>query len=92
MLRHAKRNGVRSGDLTPTGEGVRNEMLGSSFNGRFMYYAANKQNKAKIDYFGYDILQNLSETVFVNEKDADLLGPPLPGTEQRRHTASDRKA
>ena len=72
-LYRANNNGTDELDLTPTGEGVRNEMLGSSFNGRFMYYAANKQNKAKIDYFGYDILQNLSETVFVNEKDADLL-------------------
>jgi hypothetical protein len=55
-------------DVTPDPEGIRNEIIGLSFNGKYLYYSSNKVNKAKTDYYRYDISQNISETVLANDK------------------------
>ncbi len=60
-------------DLTPTKEGVTNKMLGASYNGKYVYYSSNKSNLSKTDYYRYDIAQNISELVFANDKNYELL-------------------
>ncbi len=69
----ANNNNTDELDLTPDGEGVRNDIIGSSFNGRYVYYSSNKNNKSKTDFYRYDIPQNLSELIFANDKDFDLI-------------------
>ncbi len=61
-------------DLTPSGEGVQNIMLGMAYNGRYLYYSSNKRNSAKNDYYRYDILQNMSELIVSNDKQYELMG------------------
>ena len=60
-------------DLTPTKEGVSNIMLGASYNGRYVYYSSNKSNFTKTDFYRYDIAQNISELVFANDKNYELM-------------------
>jgi hypothetical protein len=60
-------------DLTPTPAGVSNEIIGLSYNGRYIYYNSNKSNQAKIDTYRYDTQQNSSEQVFPNDKDFRVL-------------------
>jgi hypothetical protein len=67
-------SGSAAEDLTPTKLGVQNIMLGASYNGRYIYYSSNKTNLAKTDYYRYDIAQNISEIVFANTKQLELMG------------------
>ncbi len=62
-----------SEDLTPTKEGVSNVMLGASYNGKYLYYSSNKSNPTKTDFYRYDIAQNISELVFANDKNYELM-------------------
>lgn len=54
-------------DLTPGNGKV--EMLGASYNGRYVYYTWNKTSADKFDVYRYDVNQNISELVFTNDKD-----------------------
>jgi len=56
-------------DITPGPEGVTNEIIGASYNGRYIYYTSNKVNRDKTDVYRYDTQQYTSEDVFPNDKD-----------------------
>jgi hypothetical protein len=60
-------------DVTPSAPGVRNEIIGASYNGRYIYYRSNKINRGKWDTYRYDVQQNLSELIFPNDKDFKVL-------------------
>lgn len=60
-------------DLTPAPEGVTCEMLGASYNGRYVYYTENKVNRDKTDVYRYDTQQFTSDLVFPNDKDYQVL-------------------
>ncbi|MBS1904656.1 MAG: hypothetical protein JSS75_13195 [Bacteroidetes bacterium] len=59
-------------DLTPTGDGIANTIVGAQYNGRYIYYSSNKTNPAKMDFYRYDVAQNISELVFANDKNYSL--------------------
>jgi hypothetical protein len=61
-------------DLTPGPEGVTNEIIGASYNGRYVYYTSNKVNRDKTDVYRYDTQQYTSDIVFPNDKDYKALG------------------
>ena len=54
-------------DLTPGDQTI--ELLGSSYNGRYIYYSSNKIHKDKVDVYRYDTQQFTSDLVFPNDKD-----------------------
>jgi hypothetical protein len=60
-------------DLTPSGPGTHNTIIGESYNGRYIYYTANKESLTKLDCYRYDVQQNVSELVFPNDKDYKVL-------------------
>jgi Tol biopolymer transport system component len=60
-------------DLTPSGPGTQNTLIGESYNGRYMYYTANKESLTKLDCYRYDVQQNVSDLVFPNDKDWKVL-------------------
>jgi WD40 repeat protein len=60
-------------DLTPTEPGVENIIIGASYNGMYIYYTSNKENRGKIDVYRYDTQQFVSELVFPNDKDYQVL-------------------
>ena len=56
-------------DLTPGGEGVTSEIIGASYNGKFVYYTNNKVTRDKVDVYRYDTQQLMSDLIFPNDKD-----------------------
>ena len=56
-------------DLTPGAEGVTSEIIGASYNGRYVYYTNNKVNHDKLDTYRYDCNQYVTDLVFPNDKD-----------------------
>ena len=56
-------------DLTPGGAGTTSEMIGASYNGRFVYYRENLQSHDKVDTYRYDAQQYVNDLVFPNDKD-----------------------
>lgn len=63
-------------DLTPSvgaGEDANSEMIGLSYNGRYVYYTANKVHKDKVDCYRYDTQQYTSDLVFPNDRDWSVL-------------------
>lgn len=58
-------------DLTPGDATI--EMLGASYDGRYIYYSSNKVHKDKIDVYRYDAQQYISEMVFPNDRDFRVL-------------------
>jgi hypothetical protein len=56
-------------DLTPGGDGVMSEIIGASYNGKFVYYTNNKVTRDKVDVYRYDTQQFTSDLVFPNDKD-----------------------
>lgn len=56
-------------DITPGPDGVTNQILGASYNDRYVYYTSNKVNRDKTDVYRYDTRQYTSEDVFPNDKD-----------------------
>jgi hypothetical protein len=61
-------------DLTPTGPGVSNEILGEAYNGRYVYFTSNKVNADKFDGYRYDAMQLKNELIFPNDRDWQVLG------------------
>jgi hypothetical protein len=55
-------------DLTPGEEGVTSEIIGASYNGRFVYFTNNKVSRDKVDVYRYDTQQFSSDLVFPNDK------------------------
>jgi len=68
-----KDDGTEMQDLTPGTEGITNEIIGASYNGRFVYYTNNKVNRDKVDVYRYDTQQFSSDMVFPNDKDYKVL-------------------
>jgi len=64
-----KDDGSELQDLTPGGEGVTSEIIGLSYNGKFVYYTNNKVSRDKVDVYRYDTQQFSSDLVFPNDKD-----------------------
>jgi hypothetical protein len=60
-------------DLTPAATGVTTEIIGASYNGRFVYYTENKVNHDKVDTYRYDTQQYTTDMVFPNDKDYRVL-------------------
>lgn len=58
-------------DLTPGDQTI--ELLGSSYNGRYVYYSSNKIHKDKVDVYRYDTQQFTSDLVFPNDKNWRVL-------------------
>jgi hypothetical protein len=56
-------------DLTLGGDGVTSEIIGASYNGKFVYYTSNKVSHDKVDVYRYDTQQFTSDLVFPNDKD-----------------------
>lgn len=69
-LYRIKNDGSEELDITPSAAGINYELLGSSYNGKYIYYS---RIGKKTDYFRYDASQNMSETVLPNDKDFKLL-------------------
>jgi Tol biopolymer transport system component len=60
-------------DLTSGGDGVTSEIIGASYNGRFVYYTENAVNHDKVDTYRYDTQQFTTDLVFPNDKDYRVL-------------------
>ena len=60
-------------DFTPGGDGITSEMIGASYNGRFVYYTQNLVNRDKVDTYRYDAKQYVTDLVFPNDKDYRVL-------------------
>ncbi len=60
-------------DLTPGGDGVTSEMIGASYDGRYVYYTNNAVNRDKVDCYRYDTRQFASDLIFPNDKDYQVL-------------------
>jgi len=60
-------------DLTPTGAGVTNTIIGASYNGRYIYYTNNAVHSDKLDCYHYDTQQFTSDLIFPNDKDYEVL-------------------
>ncbi len=60
-------------DLTPGADGVTSEIIGASYNGRYVYYTENKVNRDKLDTYRYDCNQFITDLVFPNDKDWQVL-------------------
>ncbi len=60
-------------DLTPGGDGVTNQILGTSYNGRYVYYTGNVVHHDKVDVYRYDTQQFTSDLIFPNDKDYEML-------------------
>ena len=69
-LYRLKNDGSEELDITPSAAGINHELLGSSYNGKYIYYS---RIGKKTDYFRYDASQNISETILPNDKDFKLL-------------------
>lgn len=69
-LYRIKNDGSEELDITPSAAGTNHELLGSSYNGKYIYYS---RIGKKTDYFRYDASQNISETILPNDKDFKLL-------------------
>jgi hypothetical protein len=69
-LYRIKNDGSEELDITPAPQGINHELLGSSYNGKYIYYS---RIGKKTDYFRYDASQNISEIVMPNDKDFKLL-------------------
>jgi hypothetical protein len=69
-LYRIKNDGSEELDITPSATGMTHELLGSSYNGKYIYYS---RIGKKTDYFRYDASQNISETILPNDKDFKLL-------------------
>lgn len=70
-LYRVKNDGSEELDITPAAKGINHELLGSSYNGKYIYYS---RIGKKTDYFRYDASQNISELILPNDKDFSLLG------------------
>jgi hypothetical protein len=60
-------------DLTPGGEGITSEIIGASYNGRYVYYTNNAVHHDKVDVYRYDTQQFTSDLIFPNDKDYRVL-------------------
>ncbi len=60
-------------DLTPGGDGVTNTIIGSSYDGRYVYYTNNAMHQDKLDVYRYDTHQFTSDLIFPNDKDYEVL-------------------
>jgi hypothetical protein len=60
-------------DLTPGGVGITNEIIGASYNGRYVYYTNNAVHRDKVDVYRYDTQQFTSDLIFPNDKDYQVL-------------------
>jgi hypothetical protein len=60
-------------DLTPGPEGVTSEIIGASYNGKYVYFTNNKVSHDKVDVYRYDTQQFSSDLVFPNDKDYKVL-------------------
>lgn len=56
-------------DISGGADGVHSELVGASYNGRYVYYTSNKAKATKEDVVRYDVQQNISQVVFPNDKD-----------------------
>ncbi len=56
-------------DLTPGGAGVTSEIIGASYDGRYVYYTSNPTSRDEVDVYRYDTQQFTSEDIFPNDKD-----------------------
>jgi len=72
-LYRIKDDGTEEKDITPAPEGVTSEIVGASYNGRYVYYTQNKVNRDKTDVYRYDTQQFTSDIVFPNDKDYEVL-------------------
>ncbi|GEM_PF-2420630 len=68
-----KDDGSELQDLTPAPAGVTSEIIGASYNGRYVYYTENLVNRDKVDVYRYDTQQFISELVFPNDRDFKVL-------------------
>ena len=60
-------------DLTPGAGGVTSEIIGASYNGRYVYYTENAINHDKVDTYRYDTQQFTTDLIFPNDKDYRVL-------------------
>lgn len=69
-LYRIKNDGSEELDITTSKAGISYELLGTSYNGKYVYYSA---KGTKTDYYRYDASQNISEVILPNDKDFKLL-------------------
>ncbi len=60
-------------DVTPGGDGVTNIIIGASYNGRYVYYSSNALHQDKVDCYRYDTQQLMTDLIFPNDKDYEVL-------------------